>query len=181
MGSRFSESLVLDVPGAAAEQIRTCGFRRNSSSLDKAPKRRDSVRLISFKSFWVTLLSISSKTWEMWFRAILESSLYCDWLFLVFSGIPLATAANFHLFLKVAMILKGKVLSAVQTDLKCYFFKKVMISSCYEGKVSMKTKQLKISTKKYQKASNFIIIKFRFFYLYLFLGGKHNCLHAKSR
>ena len=57
----------------------------------------------------------------------------------------------------------------------------VIFCSCYEGKVSMKTKQLKNSTKKYQKASNFIIIKFRFFYLYLFLGGKHNCLHAKSR
>ena len=48
VGSRFSESLFLDVPGTATEQVRTSDFRRNSSSLDKAPKIRDSVRLNSF-------------------------------------------------------------------------------------------------------------------------------------
>ena len=58
VGSRFSESLFLDVPGTAMEQVRTCGFRRNSSSLDKAPKIRDSVRLNSFESLLLTLPSI---------------------------------------------------------------------------------------------------------------------------
>ena len=51
LGSRFPESLFLDVPGKATEQVRTCGFRRNSSSWDRAPKIRDSVRLNSFESF----------------------------------------------------------------------------------------------------------------------------------
>ena len=63
--SRFSELLFLDVPGRATEQVRTCGFRRNSSSFDKAPKIRDSVLLNSFESFLVTLPSISSETWQM--------------------------------------------------------------------------------------------------------------------
>ena len=52
VGFQFSESSFLDVPGTATEQVRTCGFRRNSSSLDKAPKIRDSVRLNSFESFF---------------------------------------------------------------------------------------------------------------------------------
>ena len=48
--SRFSELLFLDVPGTATEQVRSCGFGRNSSSFDKAPKIRDSVLLNSFES-----------------------------------------------------------------------------------------------------------------------------------
>ena len=52
VGSRFSEMLILDVPGTATEQVRTCGFRRKSSSFDKAPKIRDSVLLNSFESFF---------------------------------------------------------------------------------------------------------------------------------
>ena len=42
MGSQFSELLFLGVPGTATEQVRTGGFRRNSSILDEAPKVRDS-------------------------------------------------------------------------------------------------------------------------------------------
>ena len=38
VGSRFSELLFLDVPATAMEQVRLCGFRLSSSSLDKAPK-----------------------------------------------------------------------------------------------------------------------------------------------
>ena len=60
--SRFSRSLFLEVPGTATEQVRTCGFRRNSSSFDKAPKILDSVLLNSFESFFVTLPPISSET-----------------------------------------------------------------------------------------------------------------------
>ena len=63
--SWFSELPFLDVPGTATEQVRTCGFRRNSSSFDNAPKIRESVLLNSFESFLVTLPSISAETWEM--------------------------------------------------------------------------------------------------------------------
>ena len=49
VASQFSESLFRDVPGTATEQVRTCGFRRNPSNLNKAPRRRDSVRLKSWE------------------------------------------------------------------------------------------------------------------------------------
>ena len=109
VGSRFSESSFLDVPGTATEQVRACGFRRNSSSLDKAPKMHDSARLNSLESFLVTLPSISSETWEMYSCAIPGPSVFCDWLYLLFSGASLETSANFLLFLNVAMILRGKL------------------------------------------------------------------------
>ena len=63
--SQFPEFLFLDVSGTVTEPDRPCGFRRNASSFDKAPKIRDSVLLISFEKFSVTLPSISSETWEM--------------------------------------------------------------------------------------------------------------------
>ena len=87
LASGISESLLLDVPGTATEQVRTCRFRRNSSSLDKAPKILVSVPLNSFESFLVTLLSIDSETWEMYFWAISGSSVFCYCLFLVFLGV----------------------------------------------------------------------------------------------
>ena len=134
MGSRFSESLFLDVPGRATEQVRTCGFRRNSSSLDKAPKKRDSVRLSSFESFSVTLPSISSETWEIYSWAISESSVFCGWLFLVFSGVSLEIADNFLLFLKVAMILREKFCQLWRLNWSFNFKTKVLISFYYDGK-----------------------------------------------
>ena len=120
LGSRYPESLFLDVPGTATEHVRTCGFRRNSSSLDRAPKIRDSVRVNFFESFLFTLPSISSETWEMHFWAIPGLRVFCDWVFLVTSGVSLETAANSLLFHKVAMILREK-LSAVKTELKFLF------------------------------------------------------------
>ena len=63
--SLFSVLLLLDVPGTATDQVRTCWLRRNSSSYDNAPKIRDSVPLNSLESFLVTLPSISSETWEL--------------------------------------------------------------------------------------------------------------------
>ena len=109
VASRFSEALLLDVPGTAAEQFRTCGFRRNSSSLDKTPKMRDSVRLNFRESSSVTHSSIFSGIWEMYFWANLGLSVFCDWLLLVFSGTSLETAAKFLLFLNVVMILREKL------------------------------------------------------------------------
>ena len=108
VGFRYSELVFLDVSGIATEQVRTCGFRRNSSSFDRAPKIRDSVLVNFFESFLVTLPSISSESWEMYSWAISRSSVFCDWLLLVFSGVFLETAANFLLFLKSAMILREK-------------------------------------------------------------------------
>ena len=89
-GSRFSESLFLDVPGTATEQFRACGFKINSSSLDKAPKMRDSIRLNSFECFLVTLPSFSSETWEILSWAISGSNVFCSLNFQVFlSELPL--------------------------------------------------------------------------------------------
>ena len=108
LSSRFAESLLLDIPGTATEQVRTRGFRRKSSRFDRAPKTRDFVLLNSFESFLVTLPSISSEIWQMHSWAISGSSVFCDWLFLVFSGVSLETAAKFFLFLRVTMILREK-------------------------------------------------------------------------
>ena len=121
LGSWFPESLSLVVSGTATEQVRTCGFRRNSSSLDRAPKIRDSVRLNSFESFLVTFPSISSETWETYSWAISGSSEFCDWLFLVFSCVSFETAANFLLFLKVAMILRQKFCQQSRLNWSYYF------------------------------------------------------------
>ena len=72
---------------------------------------RDSVRLISFESFLVTLPSISSDTWEMYSPVISGWSVFCDWLFYVFSGVSLETAASFLLILNIAMILEENSVS----------------------------------------------------------------------
>ena len=93
------------------EQVRTCGLRRNSSSLDKTPKMRDSVRLNSWESFSMTLPSIFSETWVIYSSAIPGLSVFCDWLFLEFSGVFLEIASNFLLFHKVPMTLKEKLVS----------------------------------------------------------------------
>ena len=61
VGSRFSESLFLDVAGTATDQVRTCGFRKKSPSLDKAPKMRDTVRLNSSESFQLPSLQSLQK------------------------------------------------------------------------------------------------------------------------
>ena len=134
LGSRFLESLFLGVPGTATEQVRSCGFRRISSSLDRTPKIRNSDRLISFESFFVTLISISSETLEMYSWAILGLSVFCDQLILVFWGFSLGTAANFLLFLKVAMILREKFYQQWRLNRSFLLQSKVIISSYYEGK-----------------------------------------------
>ena len=108
MGSRFSELLFLDAPGTAMEQV-TCGFRRNSSSFDKAPKMRDCVQINSWESFLVTLPSIFSETRVMYFSAVPGLGVLCESFFLVVSGVSLETAARFLIFLNVAIILREKL------------------------------------------------------------------------
>ena len=78
MGSRFSELMFLDVPGTITEHVRTGGLRRNASSLDKAAKMHDSVRLKSGESFLVNLPSVSSETWVMYSSAVPGLSVFCD-------------------------------------------------------------------------------------------------------
>ena len=72
---------------------------------------RDSVRLNFLEKFLVTFPSISSQNWEMYSWAISGSSVFYDWLFFVFSGVSLETAANFLLFLNVAIILRKSSVS----------------------------------------------------------------------
>ena len=68
--SFLSESLLLDVPGTATEQVPTCAFRKSSSSLGNSPKMRYSVRLNSRDSLLVTLLSIFPEPWVMYSSVI---------------------------------------------------------------------------------------------------------------
>ena len=98
---------------------------------------RDSVRLNSLEIFLVTLPSISSQTWEMYYWAIPGSTVFCDWLFLVTSGVSLKIAANFFLFLNVAMVLREKLCHLWKLKWFFNFITEVLISSHYEGKVSM--------------------------------------------
>ena len=101
---QFSKSMFQDVPGTVAGCVCTCEFKRNSSSLDRAPKMRDSVLLNSCYSFLVTLLSISSETCVIHSPLILGTGTFRDRPFLRFSScVSFATAANFRLFLLVAI------------------------------------------------------------------------------
>ena len=101
--------------GTVPECVRICWFGRNSSNLDRAPKMRDSVLLNSWNSFLVTLPSISSKSCLIYSWLILGTDVFRDWPFLGFSScISLVTAANFRLFLNVAIFLRGKMLRSYE-------------------------------------------------------------------
>ena len=125
----------------------------------------DSVRLSSFESFLVTLPPISS-TWKMSSWAVCGSSVFCGWLFLVLLGFSLETAANFLLFLNVAMMHDAgeKVLSNVKIELNLLFFFKFEYLLLLRGKSFNKSKLLmtsKISvipkaTKLYNNTSTFV-------------------------
>ena len=101
VGPRYYESLFRDVPGTVPESVRACGFKGNSSNLDRASKIRDSVLLKTWDSFLVTLPSVSSEIWVMYSSVTPGTNELCDWLFLVCSCVFLETAANFCLFLNV--------------------------------------------------------------------------------
>ena len=130
----FSKLLLLEVPGATTEQVRTCGFKRNSSSFDKAPKIRDSVLLNSFESFLVTLPSISSETWEIYSWVSSGSRTFGALPLLVLSGVSLETAANFLLFLNVAMLLGENLFSCEDWIFYFIFFIQMMLLVWYKGK-----------------------------------------------
>ena len=75
----FSTFVFWNVSRTVPVCVRICGFRRNSSNLDRAPKMRDSVRLNSWDSFLVTLLSISSETCVIYSSFILGTDVF-SWL-----------------------------------------------------------------------------------------------------
>ena len=103
-----------NVSGTVPECIRICWFRKNSSNLDRARKMRDFVRLSSWDSFLVTLLSISSETCVICSTLILGMDVFRDWPFLGCSScVSLVTAANFRLFLNDA-IFEGKMLRSYE-------------------------------------------------------------------
>ena len=157
---------------------------KKSSGFDKAPKIRDSVLLNSFESFSVTLPSISSETWEIESWVNSGSSTFCPLLLLLPSGVSLETAANFLLFLNVAILLEGKSCQWLRLNLSLLVL--IKVSSKSEG---IKFQQFKQSKKVILRRVTllkvaivfFIIIVLSFLLFIPFLGGKHICLHARSR
>ena len=104
VGSWFYASEFRDVSGTVPEFVRTCGFKRNSSSLDRAAKMRDSVLMNSRDSFLATMPSVSSETRDMYSSFILGKDVFGDWPLLGCSFcVSLTTAANFLFFLNVAI------------------------------------------------------------------------------
>ena len=129
-------------PGCSRNSYRTSPnlwVQKKFVKLRQSTKIRDSVRLKSFERFLVTLPSIFSETWDMYSWAIPGSSMFCDWLFLVFSRVSLETASNFLFFLNVVMIPREKFCQLWRLNWVFNFITKGNISSYYEGKVSRKT------------------------------------------
>ena len=117
-----------NVSGTVPECIRTCWFRRNSSNLDRAPKMRDSILLNSWDSFLVTLPSISAESCVIYSSLILGTDVFRDSPFLGFSFcISLVTAANFRLFLNVAIFWREKCYAVLKTELVFYLLIKLRL------------------------------------------------------
>ena len=119
----FSTFVFWNVPGTVPECVRISGFKKNSSNLDRAPKMRDYVLLNSWDSFLVTLPSISSESCVICSWLMLGTDVFRDWPFQGCSFcVSLATAANFRLFLNVAIFLKGTFYAVMKTELVfiCY-------------------------------------------------------------
>ena len=125
--SWFSTSAFRNVPGTVPENVRICGFKRNSSNLDRAPKMRDSVLLNSWDSFLVTLPSISSKTCAIYSSVIPGENEFCNWLFLEYSCVSLYLAANFRLLLTVAIF--GKSFNSGEEWIILHFLRQFLSST----------------------------------------------------
>ena len=117
----FSTFVFRNVAGTVPECVVICGFKRKSSNLERAPKMRHSVLLNSWDSFLVTLHSTSSETCVIYSSLILATDVFRDWPFLGCSFcVSLVTAANFRLFLNVA-IFEGKMLRSYEDWIILYF------------------------------------------------------------
>ena len=78
--------------------------------------------LTSWDSFSVTLPSISLRTCMIFSSIILGTDVFRDWPFLGCSFcVSLVPAANFRLFLNVAIFLKGKRYAVMKTELVFIF------------------------------------------------------------
>ena len=116
----FSTFVFRNVPGTVLECVCICWFERNSSNLVRAPKMRGSVLLNSWDSFLPTLPSFSSETFVIYSSLILGTDVFRDWPLLgCSSGVSLVTAANFRLFLNVAIFLKRRCYAVMKTELFC--------------------------------------------------------------
>ena len=114
----FSTFVFRNVPATVPECVRICGFKRDSSNLDRALKMRDSVLLNSWDSFLATLSSIFSETCVIYSSLILGSDVFRGWPFLGCSScLSLVTAANFQLFFFAAIFLKEKCYAIMKTDI----------------------------------------------------------------
>ena len=114
----FSKFVFRNVPGTVPECLRICGFKRNSSNLDTAPKKHDSVLLNNSDSFLATLPSISSETCVIYSSLNLGTDVFRYWPFLGCSCcVSVVTPANFRLFLNVSIFLKGKCYAVMKTEL----------------------------------------------------------------
>ena len=84
---------------------------------------QDSVLLNSWDSFLVTLPSISSANCVIYSSLILGRYVFLDWPFQgCFFCVFVIAAANFRLFVNVAIFLKGKCYAVMKTELVliCY-------------------------------------------------------------
>ena len=119
LDSWYSTSAFRNVPGTVPEDVLICGFKRDSSNLDSAPKMRDSVQLKSCDSFFVTFPSISSETCAVYSSVIPGADGFCDLLFQANSCVSLEIAANFRVSLNVPS--SGTGSTVVKTELACFF------------------------------------------------------------
>ena len=146
-------------------------------------KMRDSVRLNCGESFFMTFPSISSETRVMCSLAIPGVSVFCNWLFPVYSSVSPETVANFLILLIVAIILRKKLWQLWRLNW-LDFVAKLSVSSIMREH-SFKQKQtvigFKLSTipKGYQFVWQWY--NFHFSIKHTFVGVKHNLLHANSR
>ena len=103
---------------------------------------------------------------------ILGDFVFRAWLFLELSSwLSLLMAVNFFLFLR-AIIEESKInQQCFKTALTIIFLKKL-------EKLRFKFSRNTLFTATVQLF--FCVLRLQSSYLYLFLGGKHNCLHAKS-
>ena len=97
-----STSACRNVTGLVPENVRYCGFKRSSTNLDRAPKMQDSVLLSSSDSFFSD--SALNLFKNLCHKLLSESR--SRWLFLGNSCVSFAKAANFRLFLNVAIFAK---------------------------------------------------------------------------
>ena len=145
IGSQFSASLLLDIPGMVPERVHYRVLNRKMSNLDRAPKMPDTVLLIYWDSFLVTLPSISSETWVVYSSVILGTDKFCDSLLLGWSRAYLATAANFRLFLGFAMLLDAKSSTIVMIEIFFNSKEFVLVTYCcfpFSGEITFNQRQI---------------------------------------